>query len=114
MLQETGFCSGVENYSCHLGRRHQPKDGKKAVSCGSTPWTLLDYFPEDFLLFIDESHMTISQLHGMYHGDMSRKHTQCDFGFRLPSAMDNRPLNFQEFESRTNQIIFVSATPGSY
>ena len=114
MLQETGFCSGVENYSCHLGRRHQPKGGKKAVSCESTPWTLLDYFPQDFLLFIDESHMTIPQLHGMYHGDMSRKHTLCDFGFRLPSAMDNRPLNFQEFESRINQVIFVSATPSRY
>jgi excinuclease ABC subunit B len=114
MLRETGYCSGIENYSCHIGRRHRPKNGNVAVSCGSPPWTLLDYFPEDYLLFIDESHMTIPQLHGMYHGDMSRKKTLVEFGFRLPSAMDNRPLNFGEFEDRVNQVVFVSATPGPY
>ena len=114
MLRETGFCSGIENYSCHLGRRHQAANGKIAVSCGSTPWTLLSYFPDDFLLFVDESHMTIPQLHGMYHGDLSRKQTLVDFGFRLPSAVDNRPLSFEEFEGRLNQVIFVSATPGPY
>ena len=114
MLRETGFCSGVENYSCHLSRRHHPQDGHLAVSCGSSPWTLLSYFPEDFILFIDESHMTLSQLHGMYKGDVSRKRTLVDYGFRLPSAVDNRPLNFREFEERIRQVIFVSATPGHY
>jgi len=114
MLRETGFCSGVENYSCHLGRRHGRKDGNLAVSCGSRPWTLLDYFPRDFLIFVDESHMTIPQLHGMYHGDISRKQTLVDFGFRLPSAVDNRPLSFEEFEGHINQVVFVSATPGPY
>jgi excinuclease ABC subunit B len=104
MLQETGFCSGVENYSRHLSRRAE----------GSAPWTLLDYFPEDFLVFVDESHMTLPQVRGMYHGDMSRKRTLVDFGFRLPSALDNRPLNFEEYESRTGQVIYVSATPGPY
>ncbi|MBI2873382.1 MAG: excinuclease ABC subunit UvrB [Chloroflexi bacterium] len=104
MLRETGYCSGVENYSRHLGRR----------PAGSSPWTLLDYFPDDFLLFIDESHMTIPQLNGMYHGDMSRKGTLVDYGFRLPSALDNRPLSFQEFEARLNQVVYVSATPGPY
>ena len=104
MLQETGFCSGVENYSRHLARRE----------AGSSPWTLLDYFPSDFLLFADESHMTLPQVRGMYHGDISRKRTLVDFGFRLPSALDNRPLNFDEYESHINQIIYVSATPGPF
>ena len=104
MMRETGFCSGVENYSRHLSRR----------AAASAPWTLLDYFPEDFVLFIDESHMTLPQLHGMYNGDVSRKTTLVDFGFRLPSAIDNRPLNFREFEERVHQIMFVSATPGPY
>ncbi|MQG73381.1 MAG: excinuclease ABC subunit UvrB [SAR202 cluster bacterium] len=104
MLQELGYCSGIENYSRHLSGR----------APGSTPWTLLDYFPNDFLLFIDESHMTIPQVRGMYFGDLSRKRTLVDFGFRLPSALDNRPLNFPEFESRLNQVVFVSATPGPY
>ena len=104
MLRETGFCGGVENYSRHLARR----------AAGSAPWTLLDYFPEDWLLFIDESHMSIPQLRGMYNGDISRKQTLVDYGFRLPSALDNRPLNFREFEDRFNQVIFVSATPGPH
>jgi len=104
MLQETGFCSGVENYARHLSRRGP----------GTAPWTLLDYFPEDFLLFVDESHMTLPQVRGMYAGDMSRKQTLVDYGFRLPSALDNRPLNFGEFEKHVNQIVFVSATPGPY
>ena len=104
MLREAGYCSGVENYSRHLGRR----------APGSTPWCLLDYFPDDFLLFLDESHMTIPQLNGMYHGDLSRKQTLVDYGFRLPSAMDNRPLSFQEFEKHVNQVIYVSATPAPY
>ncbi|MCH8108033.1 MAG: excinuclease ABC subunit UvrB [Chloroflexi bacterium] len=104
MLQETGFCSGVENYARHLSQR----------PAGSAPWTLLDYFPEDFLIFVDESHMTLPQVRGMYHGDMSRKKTLVEFGFRLPSALDNRPLNFEEYESRINQVIYVSATPGPY
>ena len=104
MLQETGFCSGVENYARHLSRRGP----------GTAPWTLLDYFPEDYLLFVDESHMTLPQIRGMYHGDISRKQTLVDFGFRLPSALDNRPLNFGEFEKHLNQIVFVSATPGPY
>ena len=104
MMRETGFCSGVENYARHLARR----------AAGSSPWTLLDYFPKDFLIFVDESHMTLPQLRGMYHGDMSRKQTLVDYGFRLPSALDNRPLNFREFEDHINQVIFVSATPGPY
>ena len=104
MLRETGFCAGVENYSRPLARR----------APGSTPWTLLDYFPSDFLMFVDESHMTLPQVRGMYHGDISRKQTLVDYGFRLPSALDNRPLNFREFESHVNQAIFVSATPGPY
>ena len=104
MMRETGFCGGVENYSRHLARR----------AAGSTPWTLLDYFPRDFLLFIDESHMTLPQLRGMYHGDVSRKQTLVDYGFRLPSALDNRPLNFREVENHINQAIMVSATPGPY
>ena len=104
MLREAGYCSGVENYSRHLARR----------AAGSTPWTLMDYFPDDFLMFIDESHMTVPQLHGMYHGDISRKQTLVDYGFRLPSAIDNRPLSFEEFEQHVNQIVYVSATPGPY
>jgi excinuclease ABC subunit B len=104
MLQQVGYCSGIENYSRHISGRE----------AGSTPWTLLDYFPEDYLLFIDESHMSIPQFRGMYHGDLSRKNTLVEFGFRLPSAIDNRPLHFDEFTERTNQVVFVSATPGVY
>jgi len=104
MLREAGYCSGIENYSRPLARR----------SAGSTPWTLLDYFPDDFLLLIDESHMTLPQVRGMYHGDIARKQTLVDFGFRLPSALDNRPLNFAEFERHINQMVCVSATPGPY
>ena len=104
MLRETGFCSGVENYSRHLAQR----------AAGSTPWTLLDYFPDDYLLFVDESHMMLPQIRGMFQGDMSRKKTLVEYGFRLPSALDNRPLNFDEYESRTNQVVYVSATPGPY
>lgn len=103
-LRETGYCPGIENYSRHLARR----------AAGSTPWTLLDYFPEDWLLFIDESHMTLPQVRGMYGGDTNRKQTLVDFGFRLPSAIDNRPLNFEEFERHINQVVFVSATPAEY
>jgi excinuclease ABC subunit B len=104
MLQEVGYCTGVENYSRHLQRR----------APGSTPWTLLDYFPDDFLLFIDESHMTVPQIRGMYRGDVSRKQTLIDYGFRLPSALDNRPLRFEEFNQHINQVIYVSATPKPY
>ncbi len=104
MLQEMGYCTGVENYSRHLQRR----------APGSSPWTLLDYFPRDFLLFIDESHMTLPQIRGMYHGDASRKQTLVDYGFRLPSALDNRPLNFEEFNRHINQVVYVSATPKPY
>ena len=104
MLQQIGYCAGIENYSRHLAQRPE----------GSSPWTLLDYFPDDFLLIIDESHMTIPQLHGMYNGDRSRKETLVDFGFRLPSALDNRPLKFQEFERYIYQVIYTSATPGPY
>jgi excinuclease ABC subunit B len=104
MLQEAGYCSGVENYS-----RHQA--GRPA---GSSPWTLLDYFPRDFLLFIDESHMTLPQIRGMYRGDRARKETLVDYGFRLPSALDNRPLDFNEFQERVNQVVYTSATPGEY
>ena len=104
MMRETGYCAGVENYSRHLSRREE----------GSTPYTLMDYLPEDYLLFIDESHMTLPQLRGMYFGDRSRKEPLVEYGFRLPSALDNRPLNFGEFEERVNQAIYVSATPGPY
>ena len=104
MLQEAGYCTGVENYSRHLSGR----------APGSPPWTLLDYFPDDFMLFIDESHMTLPQIRGMYHGDISRKQTLVDYGFRLPSALDNRPLNFNEFQGRINQVIYTSATPAEY
>ena len=104
MLQETGYCQGVENYSRHLSGR----------TAGSTPYTLMDYFPEDYLLFIDESHMTLPQVRAMYGGDQSRKNVLVDYGFRLPSALDNRPLSFGEFEERARQVVFVSATPGPY
>ncbi len=104
MMRETGFCNGVENYSRHLSRRE----------AGSQPWTLLDYFPDDFIMFIDESHLSIPQVRGMYGGDYSRKKTLVDYGFRLPSALDNRPLTFPEFERHINQVIYVSATPGPY
>ena len=104
MLRETGYCAGVENYSLHLARR----------TPGSAPYTLMDYFPEDFLLFIDESHMTLPQIRAMYGGDRSRKEALVEYGFRLPSAMDNRPLGFGEFEERVNQAVYVSATPGPY
>jgi excinuclease ABC subunit B len=104
MLRETGFCSGVENYSRHL----------TGLEPGSPPHTLMDYFPEDFMIIVDESHITLPQIRGMYAGDRSRKTTLVDFGFRLPSALDNRPLNFQEFESKISQILFVSATPSVY
>ena len=104
MMRETGFCSGIENYSRHL----------TGLKEGQPPHTLIDYFPDDFLIMIDESHKTIPQIAGMYAGDQSRKSTLVDYGFRLPSAKDNHPLNFEEFESKINQILFVSATPGEY
>ncbi len=104
MLREMGFCSGIENYSRHISGRE----------AGSRPYTLLDYFPDDYLIIIDESHVTLPQLRAMYAGDQSRKKTLVDFGFRLPSALDNRPLKFEEFESLVNQIVYVSATPGPY
>ena len=104
MLELAGYCSGVENYSMHLSRRNP----------GSTPYTLLDYFPKDFLLFVDESHMTIPQVRGMYFSDRSRKETLVEHGFRLPSALDNRPLNFNEFQNRIHQVVYVSATPSVF
>src|SRR5207244_4197518 len=104
MMRELGYCSGVENYSRHLARR----------SAGSRPWTLLDYFPPDWLLVVDESHMTIPQVVGMYKNDRTRKEILVDFGFRLPSALDNRPLTFEEFEGHLNQVVYMSATPGPY
>lgn len=104
MLKETGFCSGIENYSRHLSGRAE----------GEMPDTLIDYFPDDFLIIVDESHITIPQIRGMYAGDRSRKTTLVDYGFRLPSALDNRPLNFEEFESKIDQMLFVSATPNVY
>jgi excinuclease ABC subunit B len=103
-MREAGYCSGIENYSRHLAGREP----------GSTPWTLLDYFPDDWLIFVDESHISIPQVRGMFLGDRSRKETLVEFGFRLPSALDNRPLNFAEFEEHINQVVFVSATPGPY
>ena len=102
MMRELGFCSGIENYSRHLSRRE----------AGSRPWTLLDYFPPDWLLVVDESHMTIPQAVGMYKNDRTRKEILVDFGFRLPSALDNRPLTFEEFEAHLDQVIYMSATPG--
>ena len=104
MLRETGFCHGIENYSRHLSLRDE----------GSTPCTLMDFFPDDYLLFIDESHITLPQVRGMYNGDHMRKQTLVDYGFRLPSALDNRPLKFDEFKEKLNQVIYVSATPGDY
>src|SRR5690348_4164525 len=104
MLREVGVCSGIENYSRHL-------DGRSA---GQRPYTLLDYFPDDFLTILDESHVAVPQLHGQYEGDRSRKDTLVEHGFRLPSAMDNRPLRFEEFGERINQVVFMSATPGAY
>lgn len=104
MLREMGYCSGVENYSRHLSGRE----------AGSTPFTLLDYFPDDYLIMIDESHMTVPQIRAMYNGDQARKNVLVDYGFRLPSALDNRPLKFEEFEEKINQIMFVSATPAQY
>jgi excinuclease ABC subunit B len=104
MIKSVGYCHGIENYSRHFSGRLP----------GEPPPTLLDYFPRDFMMFIDESHVTVPQLHGMWHGDRSRKQNLVDYGFRLPSAMDNRPLKFEEFDTRTNQIVYVSATPGPY
>ncbi|MCB0184750.1 MAG: excinuclease ABC subunit UvrB, partial [Caldilineaceae bacterium] len=104
MLREVGYCNGVENYSRPLARR----------PAGSTPWTLLDYFPPDWLLFIDESHMSVPQIRGMFNGDKARKEVLVDYGFRLPSALDNRPLRFEEFEAHMNTVVYVSATPGPY
>ncbi|MBL7127148.1 MAG: excinuclease ABC subunit UvrB [Dehalococcoidales bacterium] len=104
MLREAGYCHAVENYSRHLSQR----------APGSPPWTLINYFPDDFLLFVDESHMTLPQVRGMYHGDRSRKETLVEYGFRLPSALDNRPFNFTEFNERINQVIYASATPADY
>jgi len=104
MLREMGFCNGIENYSRHLTFREP----------GETPYTLLDYFPEDFILFVDESHVSLPQVRGMYEGDRSRKTTLVNYGFRLPSALDNRPLTFAEFERKIKQSVYVSATPGPY
>ncbi len=104
MLREVGMCPGIENYSRHI-------DGRKE---GQRPYTLIDYFPKDFLLVVDESHVMLPQIRGMYNGDRSRKETLVEYGFRLPSALDNRPLVFEEFEDLINQAIFVSATPGDY
>src|SRR5205814_3704872 len=104
MMAELGYCNGIENYSRHLSGR----------SPGEPPPTLIDYFPKDFLMVIDESHQTVPQVRGMVGGDRSRKRTLVDYGFRLPSAIDNRPLSFEEFEGKLTQIIYVSATPGSY
>jgi excinuclease ABC subunit B len=104
MMREIGYCSGIENYSLYLSRR----------SLGDPPWTLIDYFPDDYLLVLDESHMMVPQLRGMYNGDRSRKEVLVEHGFRLPSALDNRPLQFHEFEERINQVLYTSATPGPY
>ena len=104
MIRELGYCQGIENYSRVIAER----------PAGSPPMTLLDYFPDDFLLFIDESHVTLPQVRAMYNGDRARKTTLVDYGFRLPCAYDNRPLKFEEFEQRLNQVVYVSATPGAY
>ena len=104
MMREIGYCTGIENYSRYL-------DGRNP---GEPPYTLLDYFPEDFLLFVDESHVTLPQVRAMYAGDRSRKENLVEYGFRLPAALDNRPLTFDEFISRLNQVVFVSATPGPF
>ena len=104
MMMELGYCSGIENYSRHI-------DGRKK---GQRPYTLLDFFSKDFLIFADESHVSIPQLNAMYNGDRSRKETLIEYGFRLPSALDNRPMKFKEFENSVNQIIYVSATPSDY
>ena len=104
MLKETGFCQGIENYSRHISGR----------PAGSAPYTLFDYFPDDFLMIVDESHVMLPQVRGMFNGDRSRKETLVEYGFRLPSALDNRPLRFEEFEQKIHQKIFVSATPGDY
>src|SRR5690625_2270667 len=104
MMEEMGFCSGIENYSRHLSLRE----------AGATPYTLIDFFPDDFLIVVDESHATLPQIRGMYNGDRARKQMLVDHGFRLPSALDNRPLRFEEFEDKANQLIYVSATPGPY
>ena len=103
-LREFGFCPGIENYSMHI-------DGRKP---GETPFTLFDYLPDDYLLVVDESHVTLPQIRGMFNGDRARKTTLVEYGFRLPSALENRPLNYQEFESKMKQAIFISATPGDY
>ena len=104
MIRTIGYCHGIENYSRHMSGRLP----------GEAPPTLLDYVPQDYLLFVDESHQTIPQVKAMFHGDRSRKQTLVDYGFRMPSALDNRPLTFEEFEHRTNQVVYVSATPGPY
>lgn len=104
MLKEMGYCQGIENYSMHISGR----------KWGETPYSLLRYFPDDYLTIIDESHVTVPQIRGMYAGDRARKDVLVDYGFRLPSARENRPLNFEEFESLENQVIYVSATPGKY
>src|SRR6476659_2290383 len=104
MIQEVGYCNGIENYSMHIdGRQHD-----------EPPFTLIDYFPKDFLLVVDESHVSVPQLHGQYEGDRSRKDTLVEHGFRLPSARDNRPLRFEEVMERLNQVVFLSATPADY
>ena len=104
MIRELGYCSGIENYSRYLDRRLP----------GTRPFCLLDYFPKDFLMVIDESHVTVTQVHAMYGGDRSRKENLVEYGFRLPAAMDNRPLKFEEFEAMQNQVVYVSATPADY
>ena len=104
MLRETGICNGIENYARHLSLREE----------GETPSTLMDFFGDDYLLVVDESHVTLPQVRAMYNGDRSRKQTLVDYGFRLPSALDNRPLKFDEFNEKINQVIYVSATPGDY
>ena len=114
MLREAGYCAGIENYSCHLGRRHHIEPSSLPAACNTQPWTLLDYFPSDWLIFVDESHISLPQVRGMYGGDRSRKETLVDFGFRLPSALDNRPLTFQEFQDHINQVVYFSATPGPF